>query len=791
MKITNIIGILCLTALIVPPLPSAGLHARAAELTEIQGAANDTVQIHETTDDILVLPDKYNTGCHGSLKKIETIKTENLDKIAPGLKLIRNDDAYKFNFSYTGLADGEYVIENIDFSEKSFRFLGETKYNIHITFNNCKFSSFMCGAGVKATLNNCSAARINAQDVICNNCQFGHTFSDPIKAANNSYFNNCYITDLQYAFIDSDPNAVSHIDGVQISGNLPNKNAGETDGKPVENIHFSNCRFEIPTYYVSANNKATMNDCIFIQNEYSEVKNVTFENMVTNGANLQISIHRYQNENEKKSFPMKHMLSNISLKNIRLGEGSILGPMADMDSFVNMDNISVTDSLYIGSVWKDTNGIHISVTNDTLRSRKLTIVTDQEVKTLYIPAFPNPKETNAASSSYTYTSFPIDKHYAINGSKYIVCYDTTDAPKQIRFVNYSDSSVVIDKTRIPQKADNSKVVKSGDCGSKVKYTLTSDGILTISGEGAMLNYHSGSLPPWTDDYISKVIIENGVTTIGNQAFNSKRSIREVSLPSTLEIIGNRAFFGCSSLEKITVPTSVVSIGVSAFDQCFLLTIQYPGLNWNSIAGASAFTSMVRYITPDTQNRIVFEDIVTSDSNWIYTAAKFVYERNIMNGVGISPSQKPIFKPNSPITRGEFAQVLYNMVKRPKIVYSNVFTDVPKAQWYTNAVTWVYQNKMAVGKGGYFDVTGRITREEMLTMLRKHVSFIGQSTSATTNLSAFGDSAKVSSWAIDNVKWAVACKILSGKNGNIDPQGYATRAECATLIRNIYEQFGLK
>lgn len=118
-----------------------------------------------------------------------------------------------------------------------------------------------------------------------------------------------------------------------------------------------------------------------------------------------------------------------------------------------------------------------------------------------------------------------------------------------------------------------------------------------------------------------------------------------------------------------------------------------GLNWNSLEVASAFTSMVRYITPDTQNRIVFEDIVTSDSNWIYTAAKFVYERNIMNGVGISPSQKPIFKPNSPITRGEFAQVLYNMVKRPKIVYSNVFTDLPKAQWYTNAVTWVYQNKI--------------------------------------------------------------------------------------------------
>ena len=81
--------------------------------------------------------------------------------------------------------------------------------------------------------------------------------------------------------------------------------------------------------------------------------------------------------------------------------------------------------------------------------------------------------------------------------------------------------------------------------AEITWTLSNDGTLTISGT-SMQDYANNNNAPWysQQDKIKKVVIENGVTSIGNWAF-----------------------YACENLTYITIPNSVTSIGVFAFYNC--------------------------------------------------------------------------------------------------------------------------------------------------------------------------------------------------------------------------------
>ena len=103
-----------------------------------------------------------------------------------------------------------------------------------------------------------------------------------------------------------------------------------------------------------------------------------------------------------------------------------------------------------------------------------------------------------------------------------------------------------------------------------------DGVLVIEGSGAMQNFTS-STTPW-NAYIrelEKVVISEGITSIGNWAFFGSTA-SEFVLPSSLVSIGDHAFDQCSNLTQITLPTSLESIGEQAFYFCrFLTEIEIP------------------------------------------------------------------------------------------------------------------------------------------------------------------------------------------------------------------------
>ena len=105
------------------------------------------------------------------------------------------------------------------------------------------------------------------------------------------------------------------------------------------------------------------------------------------------------------------------------------------------------------------------------------------------------------------------------------------------------------------------------------WTLDADGMLTISGTGAMKDYdyyYNNSSPVCDNSNVKKVVIEDGVTSIGNWAFCNCTSLTDITIPDSVTSIGDSAFYGCD-LTSITIPSSVTSIGDSAFESCTNLT----------------------------------------------------------------------------------------------------------------------------------------------------------------------------------------------------------------------------
>ena len=130
---------------------------------------------------------------------------------------------------------------------------------------------------------------------------------------------------------------------------------------------------------------------------------------------------------------------------------------------------------------------------------------------------------------------------------------------------------------------NAETVKEGSCGANVSYTLDDAGVLTINGSGAMENFTpTGS--PWYSSRadITKVVVEEGVTSLENYAFRNCINLYGITLPKSLSEIGKQAFYSCLSVEKIEIPDGVTVINDSTFKNCSSLTMIKLGNNVTSL-----------------------------------------------------------------------------------------------------------------------------------------------------------------------------------------------------------------
>lgn len=170
------------------------------------------------------------------------------------------------------------------------------------------------------------------------------------------------------------------------------------------------------------------------------------------------------------------------------------------------------------------------------------------------------------------------------------------------------------------------------CGANLTYELTPNTddpgtyTLTIRGEGAMYDYSSSTVP-WNaqKSKITSVVIENGVTSIGNYAFEDCSALKMLDIPQSVTEIGSKAFRGCSALTSLALPETVNRIGNTAFQGCSNLeTINIP--------------SGVKLIEKDTfhgcekLNDVTIPAGVTLIGNSAFKACKTFRNINIPKGV---------------------------------------------------------------------------------------------------------------------------------------------------------------
>ena len=171
------------------------------------------------------------------------------------------------------------------------------------------------------------------------------------------------------------------------------------------------------------------------------------------------------------------------------------------------------------------------------------------------------------------------------------------------------------KAYVPSDEPGADEVVEGGTEGSLSWSLTKAGTLTISGSGAIPDYSADRLSPWNKPGVSTVVIENGVTGIGDYAFYQssalsiyipdgitrigrnafeKSALISVTIPGTVEVIGDNAFHDCRNLTSATVSEGAKTIENEAFRGCTSLAyIDFPA-SITSV-GSGAFMSCEKMI----------------------------------------------------------------------------------------------------------------------------------------------------------------------------------------------------
>ena len=159
----------------------------------------------------------------------------------------------------------------------------------------------------------------------------------------------------------------------------------------------------------------------------------------------------------------------------------------------------------------------------------------------------------------------------------------------------------------------------------------------------------------------------------------------------------------------------------------------------------------------------------SKDSWYYDGVKFVCGKGLMNSTGANR-----FSPNANTTRGMILTILARIEG----------VDTSGTPWYAAGQKWAMANGISDGT----NMEGEITREQLAAMLYRYAKLKGYDVSASADLSGCSDAAKVNTYAVDAMRWAVAEGLIQGMGGKLNPQSTATRAQVATILMRFLELY---
>lgn len=185
---------------------------------------------------------------------------------------------------------------------------------------------------------------------------------------------------------------------------------------------------------------------------------------------------------------------------------------------------------------------------------------------------------------------------------------------------------------------------------------------------------------------------------------------------------------------------------------------------------------IRTVTPFTDVRL---------ADWFYEYVSFAYRYGLMEGINSYQ-----FAPDATATRAMVVQILYRMSGEPAVSYGSGFTDVASNAWYADAIAWAARNNIVNGtSAATFDPNAPVTREQFATMLYRYARYRGFNTSLTANILSYYDVNQVSEYAFEALQWACAEGIVNGTStGYLTPQGNATRAQLAAMLMRFCNEY---
>lgn len=254
-----------------------------------------------------------------------------------------------------------------------------------------------------------------------------------------------------------------------------------------------------------------------------------------------------------------------------------------------------------------------------------------------------------------------------------------------------------------------------------------------------------------------------------------------------------AVIGCAELPLaphswdagvVTVAPTYVSTGVRVYtcSVCKQTRSEVIEKLSSTNIGTNTGTPAVPSQRPDSElPRQRFGDV--PQNIWFASGVQFAAEQGLFTGVSANE-----FAPYDPMTRAMLVTVLHRL-DGADASGTNSFTDVLNGKWYTNAIAWASANGIVEGlSGNRFAPNAPIAREQLAAILFRYAKACGYDVSARAELTAYADSAQVSTWAGDAMRWAVAAGLISGRSGaQLAPKGEATRAEVAVILMNFVQK----
>lgn len=254
-----------------------------------------------------------------------------------------------------------------------------------------------------------------------------------------------------------------------------------------------------------------------------------------------------------------------------------------------------------------------------------------------------------------------------------------------------------------------------------------------------------------------------------------------------------AIIGCAELPLaphswdagvVTVQPTYVSTGVRVYtcSVCKQTRSEVIEKLSSTNIGTNTGTPAVPSQRPDSElPRQRFGDV--PQNIWFASGVQFAAEQGLFTGVSANE-----FAPYDPMTRAMLVTVLHRL-DGADASGTNSFTDVLNGKWYINAIAWASANGIVEGlSGNRFAPNAPIAREQLAAILFRYAKACGYDVSARAELTAYADSAQVSTWAGDAMRWAVAAGLISGRSGaQLAPKGEATRAEVAVILMNFVQK----